>query len=182
MKSFKLFRGLLLMFCCLSSLAMVSCNNDNDDPVPSNAKDVLGDYTGTIAVNNNNDAIGVKIDKNVAISDFPTKEIVKSVVATENQEEAIKSLKEVIYSIDYKASATDKTITLTLNPKTLSFEMTVKGKQQKVDVTFTSSATGSYSITDKSLALTLKAENVSIDGTKVSSFNALNFVLSAKKK
>mgnify|MGYP003590759279 FL=1 len=182
MKSNKLFKSLLFMFCCLSTLALVSCDNDDNDPVPSNAKEVLGDYTGTITVNSNKESVGVNINKTVAISAFPIKEIVTAVVDKTHQEEALKSLKETPYSMDYNASATDKAIALSLTPKELDFDMTVGGKSQKVKVTFASSATGSYVIADKALALTLKAESISIDGTKVSPFTAIDFVLAAKKK
>ena len=84
--------------------------------------------------------------------------------------------------MNYKAKAGYTKITLALAPEALSFEIIVKEKKQKVEVTFASEAAGTYDPRDHTLTFLLKAESASIDGEKAESFEATDFQLLPTKK
>ncbi len=183
MKTSNLLKGLLILSCCFTSFALVSCGNDDDNnPVIPNAKEVLGEYSGKMMVNEKEDSVNVTVDSIVTIDKFPVKEIVTSIVAEDDLEEALGSLKDLSYSMNYTAKAGYTRITLALAPEALSFEITIKEKKQKVEVTFASEATGTYDSRDNTLTFLLNAESVSIDGEKVESFEVTDFQLLPTKK
>src|SRR5574344_235315 len=137
MKSFNSVRGLLLLLLCSTSFTFVSCDKDDDEPnIPSNAKEILGQYDANIVSEKSKNNVGVEIGKTFVIDKFPTSIIVSSIVAKDDSLAALKSLKDITYAMEYTAKVVDKKINMTLYPKTLLFDITVKNKTQKVMVSF----------------------------------------------
>lgn len=186
MKTKNLLRSILLLLCCIPIFSFVSCNNNDDEPiVPDNAKDVIGKYEGKITINNVDSAVTVEIGtigRYILINKFPVDQIVDSVMTKDERLEAVKSLKSFTYTIPFTAKVIDKNINLTTSPKPILFYVTAKNKVHKIVVTFITKSDGIYNVANKTFELLLKATEVNLDGTKVTSFKAMDYQLSSTKK
>lgn len=184
MRTKHLFKGLLMLTLCMASAAFVSCDSDDSSSsYTANIRDVIGEYNGKMTAGGEEKSVSVKVDDDsVYVGSFPVEEIVKAIVEPDTLDEAIGSLTGTTLTAGYKASVTGSDIAIALYPSPISFQMTVKGEQQTVEVKFAAGANGAYTSHNQSLALIVRASEVSINGVKAEGFEGMDFELKPAQK
>lgn len=183
MKKFTVSQFLTAILIVLTGVTLYSCSVDGPEIIPVKLEDVNGNYKGrliTIQGENKTEKIkNFKAKKDtIMFSEFPVDEIVKTVVKDPvKAEEAIKALGKVKYEIKYTASinTVSNVIELSLAPKSMELLIPVDGKTKKTEVTLNAKQRGFYVGMDGSLRFALTAEKITVDGTVLAPYEAINY-------
>ncbi len=170
-------------------ISISSCGDDDDDTPIVNAKTVgvvHGTYTGTMtAASADEGTVEVNVDslaKTVNIAKFPVTAIVKSVVTTENQAEALKSLTNVAFKTTYTPTLSKNLVNMDIAATTISFDIKVKDKTQKIVITIADKGVGVYNSMSKQLGMALTVSGISVDGTAVKDFKTFKYIFTKSTK
>lgn len=167
----------------LTGITLYSCSVDGPEIIPVKLEDVNGNYKGrliTIQGESKTEKIkNFKAKKDtIMFSEFPVDEIVKTVVKDPvKAEEAIKALGKVKYEIKYTASinTVSNVIELSLSPKPMELLIPIDGKTKKTEVALNAKQKGYYVGMDGSLRFALTAEKITVDGTVLAPYEAINY-------
>lgn len=177
-------RNVFLILCTVT-LALASCSSNDGPSYPdATVEQMLGDYKGKMTVNKEAEKeVIVKVGKKIEMPALPVEAIVKAMVAAENQEAALASVKNVAYAIDYKATILGHQISLELNPVNLKFNVLVKEKEETIEVTFDKKAPGMFDGSNNSLTFYLKATGATITGNEAAKLETpVEYLLLPTKK
>ncbi|MDH6251704.1 hypothetical protein M2347_001431 [Chryseobacterium sp. H1D6B] len=175
----KVFMAVLLAFVGLS---LISCEND-DHVEPVKLEDVNGNYKGKIIITQGGSkteaAIGFAAKNNViTFSEFPIKEIVKSVVKDPvKTAAAITALGKIKYDLDYTPVLNNENtvVELTFIPRALEIQIPVDGVNKKAVVTFSVKQKGFYIGQNRALKFDLSADKITVDGTVLNPFEIIKY-------
>ncbi|AZB11781.1 DUF4840 domain-containing protein [Chryseobacterium sp. G0162] len=183
MKKFTVTQFLTAILIVLTGFSLYSCSVDGPEIRPVKLEDVNGNYKGrliTIQGDSKSEKIkNFKAKKDtIMFSEFPVDEIVKTVVKDPlKAEAAIKAVGKVKYDIKYTASinAGNNVIELSLSPKPLMILIPVDGVNKKTEVVLNAKQKGFYVGMDGSLRFALTAEKITVDGTVLAPYEAINY-------
>ncbi|SIS93396.1 protein of unknown function [Chryseobacterium ureilyticum] len=183
MKKFTVTQLLTAILIVMTGFSLFSCNNDGPDIPPVKLEDVNGNYKGrliTIQGSVKTEKIkDFKVKKDtITFAEFPIQEIVRTVIKDPAKaDEAVKTIGKVKYNIKYTSSinTTSNVIELSLAPKTLEIRIPVDGVLKKTEVALASKQKGFYVGMDESLRFALVAEKITVDGTVLGSYEAINY-------
>lgn len=183
MKKFTVTQLLTAILIVLTGFSLYSCNSDGPDIPPVKLEDVNGNYKGrliTIQGSVKTEKIkDFKVKKDtITFAEFPIQEIVRTVIKDPAKaDEAVKTIGKVKYNIKYTSSinTTSNVIELSLVPKTLEIRIPVDGVLKKTEVALASKQKGFYVGMDESLRFALVAEKITVDGTVLGSYEAINY-------
>ncbi|VEH18257.1 Uncharacterised protein [Chryseobacterium nakagawai] len=183
MKKFTVTQFLTAILIVLTGFSLYSCSVDGPEIRPVKLEDVNGNYKGrliTIQGDSKSEKIkNFKAKKDtIMFSEFPVDEIVKTVVKDPlKAEAAIKAVGKVKYDIKYTASinAGNNVIELSLSPKPLMILIPVDGVNKKAEVVLNAKQKGFYVGMDGSLRFALTAEKITVDGTVLAPYEAINY-------
>lgn len=183
MKKFTVTQLLTAILIVMTGFSLFSCNNDGPDIPPVKLEDVNGNYKGrliTIQGSVKTEKIkDFKVKKDtITFAEFPLQEIVRTVIKDPAKaDEAVKTIGKVKYNIKYTSSinTTSNVIELSLAPKTLEIRIPVDGVLKKTEVALASKQKGFYVGMDESLRFALVAEKITVDGTVLGSYEAINY-------
>lgn len=177
----------LLGILCMMAFALTSCSSDDDNNIPAiNVNQMKGDYNGEMVINKNKEektAVSVNVDEKLNIASFPLEDIVKALVDEGNLEAALESLEATPYTSEYNAVVNGSKINFTLAAPSLTFDVLIGEKVEKVEVTFAKEAIGLFDGRDNTLTFALKAENATIGTTREEvAFEAIEYLFLPTKK
>lgn len=183
MKKFTVTQLLTAILIVVTGFSLYSCNSDGPDIPPVKLEDVNGNYKGrliTIQGNVKTEKIkDFKVKKDtITFAEFPIQEIVRTVIKDPAKaDEAVKTIGKVKYNIKYTSSinTTSNVVELSLVPKTLEIRIPVDGVLKKTEVALVSKQKGFYVGMDESLRFALVAEKITVDGTVLGSYEAINY-------
>ncbi|MEG0928883.1 MULTISPECIES: DUF4840 domain-containing protein [Chryseobacterium] len=183
MKKFTVSQFLIAILLVFTSFTFYSCNNDGPDIPPVKLEDVKGNYKGrliTIQGSVKTEKIkDFKVKKDtIAFAEFPVDEIVKTVVKDPvKAEEAIKAIGKMKYDLNYTASVntSSNAVELVFAPKVMEIRIPVDGVIKKTEVTLVAKQKGFYVGLDGSLRFALMAEKITVDGTVLAPYEAINY-------
>lgn len=183
MKKFTVSQFLTAILIVITGITLYSCSVDGPEIRPVRLEDLNGDYKGrliTIQGENKTEKIkNFKAKKDtIMFSEFPVDEIVKTVVKDPvKTEEALKTIGKVKYEIKYTASinTVNNVIELSLAPKSMELLIPVDGKIKKTEVTLNTKQKGFFVGMDGSLRFALTAEKITVDGTVLAPYEAINY-------
>lgn len=183
MKKFTVSQFLTAILMVVTGFTLYSCSVDGPEIRPVKLEDVNGDYKGrliTIQGDNRTEKIkNFKAKKDtIMFSEFPVDEIVKTVVKDPvKAEEAIKAIGKVKYEIKYTASvnAVNNVVELSFAPTPLVIQIPVDGVTKKTEVGLIAKQKGFYVGMDGSLRFALTAEKITVDGTILAPYEAINY-------
>ncbi|ROS14376.1 uncharacterized protein DUF4840 [Chryseobacterium nakagawai] len=183
MKKFKVSQFLTAILIVLTGFTLYSCTVDGPEIRPVKQEDVIGNYKGrliTVQGESKTEKIkNFKVKKDtVMFAEFPVDEIVKTVVKDPVKAEmAIKALGKVKYDIQYTSSvnAASNVIELSLVPKPMEIRIPVDGTTKKTEVVLTAKQKGFYVGMDGSMRFVLNAEKITVDGTVLAPYEAINY-------
>lgn len=183
MKKFTVSQFLTAILIVITGITLYSCSVDGPEIRPVRLEDVNGNYKGrliTIQGEDRNEKIkNFKVKKDtILFSEFPVDEIVKTVVKDPlKAEAAIKAVGKVKYEIKYTASvnAANNVVELSLVPKPLEIIIPVDGVNKKAEVGFIAKQKGFFVGMDGSLRFALIAEKITVDGTVLAPYEAINY-------
>ncbi|MGE8554992.1 MAG: DUF4840 domain-containing protein [Chryseobacterium jejuense] len=183
MKKFTVSQFLTAILMVITGFTLYSCSVDGPEIRPVKLEDVNGDYKGrliTIQGDNRTEKIkNFKAKKDtIMFSEFPVDEIVKTVVKDPvKAEEAIKAIGKVKYEIKYTASvnAVNNVVELSFAPTPLVIQIPVDGVTKKTEVGLIAKQKGFYVGMDGSLRFALTAEKITVDGTILAPYEAINY-------
>lgn len=183
MKKFTVTQLLTAILIVMTGFSLYSCNSDDPDIPPVKLEDVNGNYKGrliTIQGNVKTEKIkDFKVKKDtITFAEFPLQEIVRTVIKDPAKaDEAVKTIGKVKYNIKYTSSinTASNVVELSLAPKTLEIRIPVDGVLKKTEVALVSKQKGFYVGMDESLRFALVAEKITVDGTVLGSYEAINY-------
>ena len=183
MKKFTVTQLLTAILIVVTGFSLYSCNSDGPDIPPVKLEDVNGNYKGrliTIQGNVKTEKIkDFKVKKDtITFAEFPIQEIVRTVIKDPAKaDEAVKTIGKVKYNIKYTSSinTASNVVELSLAPKTLEIRIPVDGVLKKTEVALVSKQKGFYVGMDESLRFALVAEKITVDGTVLGSYEAINY-------
>ena len=183
MKKFTVTQFLTAILIVLTGFSLYSCSVDGPEIRPVKLEDVNGNYKGRlIPIQGDSKSEKIKNFKaqkdTIMFSEFPVDEIVKTVVKDPlKAEAAIKAVGKVKYDIKYTASinAGNNVIELSLSPKPLMILIPVDGVNKKTEVVLNAKQKGFYVGMDGSLRFALTAEKITVDGTVLAPYEAINY-------
>lgn len=183
MKKFTVTQLLTAILIVVTGFSLYSCNSDGPDIPPVKLEDVNGNYKGrliTIQGNVKTEKIkDFKVKKDtITFAEFPLQEIVRTVIKDPAKaDEAVKTIGKVKYNIKYTSSinTASNVVELSLAPKTLEIRVPVDGVLKKTEVALVSKQKGFYVGMDESLRFALVAEKITVDGTVLGSYEAINY-------
>lgn len=165
-------------------LSLFSClNEDRIDVPPVKVENVYGNYKGRLVTMQGDfrteKLVDFKVKKDtLTFSEFPIKEIVTAVVKDPLKvQNALAAMGKVKYNIKYTSflNAEKNWVELTFVPKDLELQIPVDGVNKKTVVTLTAKQKGYFVGLDYSLRYVLAAEQITVDGTALNPFEAINF-------
>ncbi len=183
MKKFTVSQFLIAILLVFTGFTFYSCNNDGPDIPPVKLEDVKGNYKGRLIIIQGN----VKTEKikdfkvkkdTIAFAEFPVDEIVKTVVKDPVKAEvAIKAIGKVKYDLKYTASVntSSNAVELLFAPKVMEILIPVDGVTKKTEVTLVAKQKGFYVGLDGSLRFALIADKITVDGTVLAPYEAINY-------
>ncbi|MGE8433474.1 DUF4840 domain-containing protein [Chryseobacterium joostei] len=183
MKKFTVSQFLIAILLVFTGFTFYSCNNDGPDIPPVKLEDVKGNYKGRLIIIQGN----VKTEKikdfkvkkdTIAFAEFPVDEIVKTVVKDPVKAEvAIKAMGKVKYDLKYTASVntSSNAVELLFAPKVMEILIPVDGVTKKTEVTLVAKQKGFYVGLDGSLRFALIADKITVDGTVLAPYEAINY-------
>ncbi len=183
MKKFTVSQFLIAILLVFTGFTFYSCNNDGPEIPPVKLDDVKGNYKGrliTIQGNVKTEKIkDFKVKKDtIAFAEFPVDEIVKTVVKDPVKAEvAIKAMGKVKYDLKYTASVNTSinAVELLFAPKVMEILIPVDGVTKKTEVTLVAKQKGFYVGLDGSLRFALIADKITVDGTVLAPYEAINY-------
>ncbi|OCA69437.1 DUF4840 domain-containing protein [Chryseobacterium artocarpi] len=183
MKKFTVTQLLTAILIVLTGFSLYSCSSDGPDIPPVKLEDVNGNYKGrliTIQGNVKTEKIkDFKVKKDtITFAEFPIQEIVRTVIKDPAKaDEAVKTIGKVKYNIKYTSSinTASNVVELSLAPKALEIRIPVDGVLKKTEVALVSKQKGFYVGMDESLRFALVAEKITVDGTVLGSYEAINY-------
>ncbi|PWN64905.1 DUF4840 domain-containing protein [Chryseobacterium oncorhynchi] len=183
MKKFTVSQFLIAILLVFTGFTFYSCNNDGPEIPPVKLDDVKGNYKGrliTIQGNVKTEKIkDFKVKKDtIAFAEFPVDEIVKTVVKDPvKAEAAIKAIGKVKYDLKYTASVntSSNAVELLFAPKVMEIRIPVDGVTKKTEVTLVAKQKGFYVGLDGSLRFALIADKITVDGTVLAPYEAINY-------
>ncbi|KFF28179.1 DUF4840 domain-containing protein [Chryseobacterium vrystaatense] len=164
--------------------SLFSClNEDRIDIPPVKVENVYGNYKGRLITMQGDlrteKIVDFKVKKDtLTFSEFPIKEIVTAVVKDPVKvQSALTAMGKVKYDIKYTSvlNAEKNWVELTFVPKDLELQIPVDGVNKKTIVTLTAKQKGYFVGLDYSLRYILAAEQITVDGTVLNPFEAINF-------
>ena len=183
MKKFTVSQFLIAILLVFTGFTFYSCNNDGPDIPPVKLEDVKGNYKGRLIIIQGN----VKTEKikdfkvkkdTIAFAEFPVDEIVKTVVKDPVKAEVvIKAIGKVKYDLKYTASVntSSNAVELLFAPKVMEILIPVDGVTKKTEVTLVAKQKGFYVGLDGSLRFALIADKITVDGTVLAPYEAINY-------
>lgn len=183
MKKFTVSQFLIAILLVFTGFTFYSCNNDGPEIPPVKLDDVKGNYKGrliTIQGNVKTEKIkDFKVKKDtIAFAEFPVDEIVKTVVKDPVKAEvSIKAMGKVKYDLKYTASVNTSinAVELLFAPKVMEILIPVDGVTKKTEVTLVAKQKGFYVGLDGSLRFALIADKITVDGTVLAPYEAINY-------
>lgn len=183
MKKFTVSQFVIAILLVFTGFTFYSCNNDGPEIPPVKLDDVKGNYKGrliTIQGNVKTEKIkDFKVKKDtIAFAEFPVDEIVKTVVKDPvKAEAAIKAIGKVKYDLKYTASVntSSNALELLFAPKVMEIGIPVDGVTKKTEVTLVAKQKGFYVGLDGSLRFALIADKITVDGTVLAPYEAINY-------
>ncbi|REC80423.1 DUF4840 domain-containing protein [Chryseobacterium elymi] len=164
--------------------SLFSCmNEDRIEVPPVKLEDVNGNYKGRlITVQGEFRAekiVDFKIKKDtLTFPEFPLKEIVMAVVKDPvKTQNAIAAMGKVKYNLNYTTvlNAEKNWVELTFEPKVLELQIPVDGVVKNTVVTVVAKQKGYFVGLDHTLRFALAAEKITVNGTELSPFEAINY-------
>jgi hypothetical protein len=182
MKKLSVLKAFMAVLLAFVSISLISCKND-DDPEPVKLEDVNGNYKGKIIITQGGNKTEAAIsfaakNKVITFTEFPIKEIVKSVVKDPvKTAAAIIALGKIKYDLDYTPVLNNgnNAVELTFAPKTLELQIPVDGVNKKAVVTFTVKQKGFYIGQNRSLKFDLAADKITVDGTILNPYEIIKY-------
>ena len=151
-------------------ISISSCGDDDDDTPIVNAKTVgvvHGTYTGTMtAASSDEGTVEVNVDslaKTVNIAKFPV---------TTN----------VAFKTTYTPTLSKNLVNMDIAATTISFDIKVKDKTQKIVITIADKGVGVYNSMSKQLGMALTVSGISVDGTAVKDFKTFKYIFTKSTK
>lgn len=183
MKKFTVSQFVIAILLVFTGFTFYSCNNDGPEIPPVKLDDVKGNYKGrliTIQGNVKTEKIkDFKVKKDtIAFAEFPVDEIVKTVVKDPvKAEAAIKAIGKMKYDLKYTASVntSSNAVELLFAPKVMEIGIPVDGVTKKTEVTLVAKQKGFYVGLDGSLRFALTADKITVDGTVLAPYEAINY-------
>ncbi len=161
-----------------------SCLDDGDVEIsPVKLEDLNGNYRGRLitvqGISRTEKAIEFKSKKDtILFTEFPVREIVKSVVKDPvKAEAALVAMGKVTYKLNYSSVlyADKNLIELTFDPKKLELKIPVDGVDKNVMVTLTAKQNGYFAGLDRSLRFGLAAEKITVDGIDLNPYDIIYY-------
>lgn len=183
MKKFTVSQFLTAILIVLTGFSLYSCTVDGPEILPVKQEDVIGNYKGrliTIQGDRKTEKIkNFKVKKDtILFAEFPVDEIVKTVVKDPvKAEAAIQAMGKVKYDIKYTSSVNtaSNVVELSLDPKPMEITIPVDGVTKKTEVVLATKQKGFYVGMDSSLRFALTAEKITVDGTVLAPYEAINY-------
>ncbi|MDR1380828.1 MAG: DUF4840 domain-containing protein [Tannerella sp.] len=194
----KLFTVSLVMLGC--SIGFASCSKDDDKTKEPTSDAVYGEYAGKMYVTaispqmaaaaDDPQTSGLDINATVKsdtvfFEDFPVQMIVASMVPAEMLDAIMGAIGKVQYKIGYKAALneTKDGFVLEADPKPLELTIPLSATEiQFVKVTVSATDKGDYSVGNKNLKFSIKANSVTVNETPLPGFSELPFSFDLNKK
>lgn len=174
------------MTACLA-FTTASCSDD-DDKIVTIPTDVAKEMPGTYAASSSygsakaDSTMTVVLTSKDATFNLPVSNVIKQVVASDKQEEALKSYKADKLTSTWKATAyAANKATLLMASKDVKFSYKSDGKDVSA-VAKTSAPTAVYDAKGKTLKVDYTISAVTIDGKSVSGFKAVTVSMPASAK
>lgn len=164
--------------------SLFSClNEDRIEVPPVKLEDINGNYKGRLITMQGElrgeKIVDFKIKKDtLTFPEFPIKEIVMAVVKDPvKTQKALTAMGKVKYNMNYTSvlNADKNWVELTFTPKELELQIPVDGIQKKAVVTLVAKQKGYFIGLDRSLRYVLAAEKITVDGTVLNPFEAINY-------
>lgn len=183
MKKFTVSHFLTAILIVLTGFILYSCTVDGPEIRPVKQEDVIGNYKGrliTIQGDRKTEKIkNFKVKKDtILFAEFPVDEIVKTVVKDPvKAEAAIQAIGKVKYDIKYTSSVNtaSNVVELSLVLKPMEIRIPVDGVTKKTEVILAAKQKGFYVGMDGSLRFALTAEMITVDGTILAPYEAINY-------
>ncbi|AZA81491.1 DUF4840 domain-containing protein [Chryseobacterium lactis] len=184
MKKFTVPRFLIAALIVMTGLVLSSCLNDDRQEIPPvKLEDVKGSYKGKLIIVQGNikkekiQDFKVKKDT-ISFAEFPVEEIVKNVVKDPvKAEAALKTMGKIPYDLKYTASVNtaNNVVELVFAPKTLELKIPVDGAIKNTSVVLAAKQKGFFVGMDQSLRYALVADKITVDGTALAPYEAINY-------
>ena len=181
------------------SIAFTSCSEEDNVTKEPTLEVVKGDYSGKMNVVSPTpkmtimeaaESEGVNVNATVKndtlyFEDFPVKDIVELIVPEEQVGVIVEAAGKVSYKIGYKAAfnGVKDSIKMELSPKPLVLSVSLDDDTKlsiKTDISVADK--GTYSIKEKKLTLTIKADKVTVNDEAVEEFVKPSISFSLNKK
>lgn len=174
---------LVFMGIVLLSIPLISCLNENYDPVPVKTDDVNGSYRARIVISQGgiyNEKITdfAAKDSVITFSDFPVKEIVKNIVKDPVKAEAVLAdLDKIEYKLNFKPrlNAAQNIVELTFEPEALTFQIVPDGVPKIVSVKMTAKKKGFFVGYDHSLRFAWEAEKITVESVDLTPYQTIKY-------
>nr|WP_315031691.1 DUF4840 domain-containing protein [uncultured Chryseobacterium sp.] len=184
MKKFTVPRFLIVFLIALAGVTLSACNNDDGPEIPPvKLEDVKGNYKGkliTVQGSVKTEKIqGFKVKKDtLSFEEFPIAEIVKNVVKDPiKAEAAVKAMGKVKFETTYTASinTVSNVVEFVFAPKNLELKIPVDGGTKNTTVAIVAKQKGFFVGMDYSMRFALVAEKITVDGTVLTPYEAINY-------
>jgi hypothetical protein len=158
-------------------------NEDRIEVPPVKLEDINGNYKGRLITVQgelrSEKVVDFKIKKDtLTFPEFPLKEIVMAVVKDPvKTQSAIAAMGKVKYNLNYTTvlNADKNWVELTFAPKVLELQIPVDGAIKNTVVTIAAKQKGYFVGLDHTLRFALVAEKITVNGTELSPFEAINY-------
>jgi len=184
MKKFTVPQFLMVFLIVLTGFILSACNNDNGPDIPPvKMEDIKGNYKGKLITVQGSvktekiQAFTAKKDT-ITFAEFPIGEIVKNVIKDPAKAEtALKTMGKVKYDLNYKATinTASNVLELVFTPKVLELKIPVDGANKNTKVTLVAKQKGFFVGMDQSLRYAIVAEKITVDGTDLTPYEAINY-------
>ncbi|MGC5746439.1 DUF4840 domain-containing protein [Chryseobacterium sp. NFX27] len=164
--------------------SLFSCmNEDRIEVPPVKLEDINGNYKGRLITVQgefrSEKVVDFKIKKDtLTFPEFPLKEIVMAVVKDPvKTQEALTKMGKVKYNLNYTTvlNADKNWVELTFAPKELELQIPVDGATKKTIVTIAAKQKGYFVGMDHTMRFALAAEKITVNGTELNPFEAINY-------
>lgn len=179
----------LMATVCLTLSAFTSCDGDDEVHVTpaKSVTEVHGKYTGVMTYGN---TTGIKtevtvdsVTKKISIDSFPVNEIVRAVVAKEDQDTALKYLVYPKCELAYTPSLDKNYIKMVLGQATVSFDVRLKNsKTSKIILNLADKGEGVYEATSHQLLLQTIVNSIKVDENTVKNYKPTKYLYSQARK
>ena len=156
---------------------------DDYEPIPVKLEDANGKYKTRLFITQGNikdeKTIDLTVKKDtVVFTDFPVKEIVKTIVTDPvKAEAALTAIGKVKYQLNYTSTlnTVNNVIELSFTPKALVLQVPVDGVTKNAIVKIAAPQKGFFVGQDQSLRFGIIAEKITVDGTDVNPYEIVKY-------